>query len=211
MLSDIKQEIIRVIKADKINTSSVADSLGRTGHLPGLNAVNRRHSIVGEVEYLYAYNGSNWPTHEDLAKVTAGNILYIDGINCKSLALIGSLMSRYAFQYKKVLGIVVNGLVRDADELIENNWPVWASGFTPLVCVKVDAVETDKAKINALKEKIHGGILVCDDCGCVLISPQQIDQQLLEKLKKASKQEAHWQAAMDQGYTTFEITCARIV
>ena len=63
---NIKDKIIDYIEKNRVSTTEVADCLGKSGVIEGVNALNSRHFAVGEVEYLYAIEQSNWTVHEDL-------------------------------------------------------------------------------------------------------------------------------------------------
>lgn len=51
---DIKNEIIRKIRMNRISTTEVADCLGKTGVFKDSHAVNRGHFAVGNVKWIYA-------------------------------------------------------------------------------------------------------------------------------------------------------------
>ena len=49
---DIKNEIIRKIRMNRISTTEVADCLGKTGVFKDSHAVNRGHFAVGNVKWM---------------------------------------------------------------------------------------------------------------------------------------------------------------
>ena len=70
----IKQEIINLIRKNRISTTEVADALGKKGVLPYILPINQGIHKVGELQFFYAYNNSNWELHEQIQAFEEGNI-----------------------------------------------------------------------------------------------------------------------------------------
>lgn len=202
----MKDEIINFIRRNWLSSADVADALGRSGHVPDLLPVNDGQHVVGEVEYLYAWAGSNRILHRDLAQATAGRILFIDGLYCGDKAILGHLMAGYAMGQRKALALVVNGLIRDTGRMKAEQMPVWCKGRSPIICRK-DAQETLVREVEFRRQKFQGGIMVCDTDGCVCIPPHLISADLLVVLEGIRNRESLWYQCIDQGKSTFEVIC----
>lgn len=168
-----------------------------------MTSLNRRLKRVGEVEYLFAWAGSNWHTHKDLADVPPKRILFVDTHYCNGLAAVGHLMASYAFLHKQALALVVDGNIRDVDRM--DSYPVWSSGFSPVACEKRN--HERPAEVEKLKFKYQGGIMVCDDTGAVMIETGHVTQDTYQKLVKIKEREQDWYEKLKKGLSTFEITC----
>ena len=140
-----------------------------------------------------------------------GKIVYIHGINCGDRAIIGDLVSKYIFLYKKAKAVVINGFVRDAHTIIKENYALWSLGATPIGCVNIKNETLPPAEeLEALREKFDKGIMVCDDSGVVLIEPGQISETIIEKLKFIELQEDIWYFCLDtHKMSTYEIVCEK--
>ncbi len=207
----MKKEIIKRIENDLMSTSEVADALGKTGCIGGVLPINPRLHRVGEVAFVYSCNGTNWHTHKQVEKIENDRIVYVHGLRCEDVALFGHLVTRYLFQSKNARAVVLNGLVRDVADIISDNYPVWATGISPIGAVNYQKQITpaEKATLNDMREKFEGGIILCDDTGVVLIEKEHHTKEFMDKLDFIRNQEATWYKCLDEGMTTFEIVCEK--
>lgn len=208
---DLKNEIIEMIRKNRISSTEVADALGKTGHIEGPHALSPGYHVVGEVEFIYTYDGSNWPCHEQLQDISQDKILYCHAFNCEGKAVFGDIVSKYIMLYKQARGIVVNGQLRDVHRIIKEKYPAWCTGVTPIGCVNAKPENPPpEDQVKALREQIHGGIMVCDDSGVVLIRRDQINSEIINHLNFIELQEDIWYYCMDSHkMSTYEIICEK--
>jgi RraA family protein len=74
--------------------------------------------------------GDNLMIHAAIAMAKPGDVLVIDGKGATSCALMGALMIN-ACKVLELGGIVMDGAIRDTDELRELGFPVFAVGANP--------------------------------------------------------------------------------
>jgi len=208
---DLKEEIINTIRTNRISTTEIADALGKSGHIPGLQSLQSNTHKVGEATFIYAFNHSNWETHEQIAAMDEGKIAYVHGIECGDRAIFGHLVSKYLVLYKQAIAVVVNGYVRDVPALIREDYPIWYGGRSPIGCFNVkNDVAPPTDLLESLQQRFEGGILVCDDSGVVLIEPHQITEDLKDQLAFIELQEDVWYFCMDSmKMSTYEIVCEK--
>lgn len=60
--------------------------------------------------------------------------MFIEAFNCGDRAIIGELVSKYILLYKQAKAVVCNANMRDANDLIKQNYPIWCKGFSPVGC-----------------------------------------------------------------------------
>lgn len=208
---EIIDKIIDYLVEEKISTTEVADALGKTGAVPDLMPLNRGQYRVGKIKWVYACEESNWTIHDQIKTVDEGQIIFIDSFHCGDRALIGELVSKYLFAYCKTRAVIVRGKVRDAARLIQENWPIWCSGCSPIGCFKEKPVEdiSDLLKTE-YRAKYDGGIAICDDCGVVVIPKGKADINLLNTLYYVENQERIWFDRLDHyRENTYEIVCQK--
>ena len=181
---DIKNEIIRKIRMNRISTTEVADCLGKTGVFKDSHAVNRGHFAVGNVKWIYALDESNWSIHEQIREVQAGDVVMIEAFNCGDRAIIGELVTKFAVLYREAVAIISNANMRDANDIIKQNYPMWCKGFSPVGCFnKYIEQPLDSVIEKEHRDKYEGSIAVCDDTGVVIIPKEQHTEELLKKLE----------------------------
>lgn len=209
---DIKHKIIDLIQRNRISSTEIADALGKTGVVDGPKPIGKGHFIVGEVEYIYGHTDSNWPIHEQGKDIEEGKILFIDSFDCEGKALFGDIVSKYFILYKKMKGLVANGLLRDVHVLLKENYPIWCTGYTPLGCFNRDVPLTPELeeKVAARKEIFEGGVLVCDDSGCTLIEKKLLNDATYRSLKFIELQEDIWYYCLDTlKWSTYDTICLK--
>lgn len=207
----IKNEIIDYIRRNRVTTTEVADCLGKSGALENVMPMNRGHFKVGNVKWVYAYNESNWPVHEQVISVQENDVVMVEEFNCKNRAIFGQLVSKYILLYRQATAIVICGMMRDAAELIRENYPIWCRGITPIGCFNVKPTSPfNEQTYLEHKEKYDGAIAVCDDCGVVIIPKEHHTYEFLQKLINIEEQEDTWFERLDRyKENTFEIVCLK--
>jgi regulator of RNase E activity RraA len=166
---------------------------------------------AGSVLWVYAYNESNWPVHEQLQDIEEDKIVFVDTLHCNDRAVFGELVSKYILLYRQSRAIIVNGKMRDAAALIREKWPIWCSGYTPVGCFnKEPEIPVDEAWRKERYEMYHDAIAVCDDCGVVIIPKEKITEEFYQKLCDIEDQEDIWFDRLDHyKESTFDIVCQK--
>jgi len=208
----IFDNIINLIDKNKISSVEVADALNKTGVLNDLYSLNPGKFVVGKVKYIYTYNESNWPLHEQIKDVEEDCILYIDAFECNNRALFGDIVSKVLMLYKKSRALVIDGFLRDAHRLRKENYPIWLKGVTPLGCFnkKVSLSDNIKYKMEERKKIFDDSIMVCDDSGCTIITKKNINENFYKKLEFIELQEDIWYYCVDTlKWSTFETICMK--
>lgn len=207
----MKEQIIQYIEKNKVSTTEVADCLGKTGCLHGIHTVNRGHFRVGEIFYTYATDNSSWKVHEDIQMIPERTILFIDTFNCANRSPIGELVSKFVLLYQQAEAIIVNGNIRDAGNIIKENYSVWCRGFNPEGCFHTNEYADISEQVKTERiEQFSGAIAVCDDGGVVIIPKKFHTKEFLEKLEKIEEQEDIWFDCIDRKkWTTFDTVCLK--
>ena len=208
---EVREQIIKYIRVNKVSTTEVADCLGKTGVLPNVMPVNRGQFQVGKVKWVYAYNESNWDVHEQVCDTEKDDIVYIETFQCGDRAIVGELVSKYILLYRQAAAIVTNTKMRDAHRLIKEQYPIWCTGFSPVGCFNMkNSQPFDQAIIKDRMENVNGSIMVCDDSGVVIIPKEQITEDMLQKLIAIEEQEDIWFDCIDRRkWDTFDTVCLK--
>lgn len=208
--TDLTEQMIRYIKINRVSTTELSDAYAKKGLLDkNVKPVNRGLRAVGRVHYAPSFFGSNWHTHLFMQDCQEGDMVFVEGIECNDKAIFGSLVAKYAILYRQAAGIVVSGFIRDAQEIIKQNYPIWAYGSTPVGCHNYE-VDLDKSIYNERKAYFQNGLMVADDSGVVFIPKLEITLALFDRLKEIEIQENIWFDCIDRlKYSTFETVCQK--
>lgn len=208
-----RKKIIQYLEKNKVSTEEIADILGKTGVIKGVYPIKDDQYVVGEIQYVYAYNNSNWPVHEQLRELQPDKVLFVDTIFVDDEhAVFGELVSSFIMENKKARAIIVNGTMRDLDGLRKRNYPVWCKGITPIGCFNVQP--NRNAEINrqaaAGKEYYDGAIAVCDASGVVVIPKSDINDEFITRMDNMVEQERIWFECVEQkGWDTYDTVCLK--
>ncbi|NJD86397.1 MAG: RraA family protein [Betaproteobacteria bacterium] len=134
-VSDVRRDIERVspdivAQAAKYQAAILADVAGRRGTIDGVSALAPSMKLAGPAFTVEVRPGDNLMIHAAMAMAKPGDVLVIDGKGDTSCALMGALMLNGC----KVLGlggVVIDGAVRDTEELRELGFPVFARAANP--------------------------------------------------------------------------------
>lgn len=207
----MRDKIINYIKRNRVCTTEVADCLGKSGAVPGVYPLNRGHFKVGKVKWVCAWKSSNWDVHEQIVDVDEGDVVFIDAIECEGRAIIGQLVSKYLLLYRQAAAIVVNAPMRDAAGVIRENYPIWCTGVNPVGCFNKKPETPLPSDIRESKKSLYdGAIMVCDDCGVVIVPKELHTEEFLGRLERIEEQEDIWFDRLDhKKENTFEIVCLK--
>jgi regulator of RNase E activity RraA len=134
-LSEVRRDLDRVpadivAQAANYQAAILADVAGRRGTLDGIAPLAPGMKLAGPAFTIEVRPGDNLMIHAAMAMAKPGDILVIDGKGDTSCALMGALMMNGC----KVLGlggVVIDGAVRDTEELRELGFPVFARAANP--------------------------------------------------------------------------------
>ncbi len=113
-----------------LSTTVIGDAMNRMGVASGLVPIWAGARAVGVARTVWTVPGDNKVIHEALDVCEEGDVLVVNGGGDRSRALVGELMAIRAMK-RGVAGFVIDGAVRDRDELAELGFGVWARAVSP--------------------------------------------------------------------------------
>ncbi|MBD8025059.1 RraA family protein [Ureibacillus sp. Re31] len=143
--------------------------------------------VVGTALTVDMRAGDNLFLHQGIYCGGEGFVLVADGKGHTENAYLGELMAKAA-KAIGIEGIVIDGLVRDKESLIEIGLPIFAKGFIPNGPFK-DGPGAINIPISCAGVTVFpGDLIVGDDDGVVVVSKEKIEQ-VLEKAEAKFKYE----------------------
>jgi 3-hexulose-6-phosphate synthase/6-phospho-3-hexuloisomerase len=119
--------IITILK--KVSTANVSDALHRGGVLEGIKPVIKGIKLFGKAVTVRTYPGDWAKTVEAIDTAKPGDVIVIDAGGVPP-AVWGELASESAVQ-KKLGGVVIDGAIRDAEEIERLKFPAFSRLITP--------------------------------------------------------------------------------
>lgn len=167
----------------QIQTSAVSDSQERVSGAVGIAPVGNcmaplgGRSMTGTALTVRTRAGDNLAVHQALELARPGDVLVIDAHGEVTNAILGELMTYYAAS-RGVAGIVVDGAIRDRDDISAGPIPVFSRGVSHMGPYKSGpgAIHGD---VTIGGSVVHDGDLVVGDGdGVVFVSPDRINTVL---------------------------------
>ena len=181
----------------QIPSSNIGDCVKRMNCMfGGIRSYNRR-SIVGPAFTVKVPAGDNLVAQMALDYAQPGDMIVIDGAGYADRALVGGMMLAYA-EERGLAGFVVNGAVRDLDDIEASPLPVFALAATPLGPYREGPGEINVPVVCGGQVVMPGDILVGDSDGIVVI-PRRDAADLLSAVRKNLSMEQDEMRRMKEG------------
>lgn len=183
--------------------ASVADlheAMGRPSCLaatmrPRMRPIVEGLRAAGPAVTAFCAPGDNLMMHRALFLARAGDVLVVQ--TSGPGAQWGDVAAYYAMQ-KGLAGIVVDGFVRDTDELRAMRSPVWATRIGPSSPRKAGH-GTVNAPVFCAGTLVHPGDLVVADGDGVIVLPKAQAPAIVERALERAGREAGQRAQIDAG------------
>ena len=183
-----------------IPSANIGDCVKRMNCMfGGIRAFNHK-TLVGTAFTVKVPSGDNLVAQMALDYARPGDIIVIDGAGYTARALVGGMMLAYA-EKRKLGGYVVNGAVRDLDDIQHSSLPVFAISATPLGPYREGPGEVNVPVVCGGQVVMPGDILVGDADGIVVI-PRRDAAGLLNAVHKNLTMEQNELAGMKNGSYT---------
>ena len=165
-----------------VPSSNIGDCVRRMNCMFGGIRAYNRISLCGPAFTVKVPAGDNLVAQMALDYAKPGDIIVIDGAGYPDRALVGGMMLTYA-EERKLGGFVVNGAVRDLDDIAASPLPVFAMAATPLGPYREGPGELNVPVVCGGQVVMPGDILVGDSDGLVVI-PRRDAPALLEAVRQ---------------------------
>ena len=195
-----KEELVEALK--KVSSSNVSDAIHRGGAMKGIHAVVPGLKMAGKALTVKTMNGDWAKAVEAIDLAEEGDILVIDA-DSGNIAIWGELATWSAVM-RKLGGVVIDGAVRDIDDLKEIRFPIFAryevpdagdpKGFGEIGCEIV---------CGGLKVK-KGDYVIGDDSGVVVI-PQEEAQEIINRSLDVKEKENRIREEIKRGSTLSKV------
>lgn len=173
-------EIMEQFKA--IPASNTADVMSRNCAMnPRIKLVSspKAQMMVGPAFTVKARAGDNLALHAALNFCNEGDVLVVSNEEDDTRALMGEIMMAYLKYTKKVAGIVLDGPIRDIDEIGKWDFPVYCTGTTPGGPYKEGPGELN-VPIACGGISVNPGDIILADPDGVIVIPRRDAAQILK-------------------------------
>jgi 4-hydroxy-4-methyl-2-oxoglutarate aldolase len=162
----------------QLGVATVHEAAGRTGivDIP-LTQVVPGSRVAGPARIALCAQGDNSMVHAVIAHAKPGDVLVLTTPEPAPFALVGELLATQA-QVRGVAGILVDGAVRDFDELAEIGLPIWARFVRAQGATKGTVGKLDVPVVIGGTEIRPGDLVVLDCDGAMALASARVAEVL---------------------------------
>ena len=184
-----------------IPASNTADCMERSCAMhPRIRLVSSPKAPVmaGPAFTVKGRAGDNLALHAALNLCQEGDVIVVSNEGDETRSLIGAVMMTWLFYYKKAAGIVIDGPIRDIDEISTWDFPVYCTGTTPGGPYKEGPGEVN-VPIACGNISVNPGDVIVGDPDGVICIPRKDAPAVLEAAKKFKANDNRKEAASKDG------------
>ncbi len=196
-----EEEMIAIFR--EVSSSNISDAMHRKGAMKGILPINLGSKIVGRAVTVQTFAGDWAKPVEAIDLAGPGDVLVIyNGSNF--IAPWGGLAT-LSCKIKGIEGAVIDGAVRDVNEIREMNYPIFSSGITPNAGDPKGMGEINSEITCGGQAVKPGDYIVGDESGVVVI-PKERAYEIARRAKEVEKTESRLYEEIKRGSTLSQVT-----
>jgi 3-hexulose-6-phosphate synthase/6-phospho-3-hexuloisomerase len=196
----MEEELVAILR--EVSTPNISDAMHRKGAMRDVFSINHGTKIVGRAVTVQTFPGDWAKSVEAIDLAGPGDVLVIYN-GSRYIAPWGGLAT-LSCKMRGIEGVVIDGAVRDVDEIRAMNYPIFASSTTPAAGEPKGMGEIN-SEINCGGQMVKpGDYIVGDDSGVVVI-PKERAYEIARRAKEVEKNESRMYEEIRRGSTLSKV------
>ena len=195
-----EEDMIAIFR--EVSGPNISDAMHRKGAMRGILPINLGIKIVGKAVTVQTFAGDWAKPVEAIDMAGPGDVLVIyNGSN--SISPWGGLAT-LSCKMRGVEGVVIDGAVRDVDEIRALKYPTWSSGISPNAGDPKGMGEINSEITCGGQTVKPGDYIVADENGVVVI-PKERAYEIARRAKEVEKMESRLYEEIRRGSTLSQV------
>jgi len=187
-----------------VPTGNICDSNNKGGNMDaGLKALSKTMRAVGPAFTVRCQPGDNLTIHKAIYEAPPGSVLVIDAQGFVKAGAFGDILATACME-QGIIGVVLDGACRDANDLEEMEFPVFCRSTNPGGTVKESLGERNITIQCGGRVVRPGDWIIADRDGVAVVEVERIEDVVNKAVEKNQKEEEIRQKILE-GHSTIEL------
>jgi 4-hydroxy-4-methyl-2-oxoglutarate aldolase len=192
----------------RLGVATVHEAQGKTGLVDiSLVQVVPGSRVAGRARTALCANGDNLMVHAAVAHAEPGDVLVLTMPEPAPFAMVGDLLATQALD-QGVVAMLVDGAVRDVEELRELGLPIWARYVRAQGAAKDEVGELDTPVVVGGTRIERGDVIVLDADGAVVVEGARLGE-VLTAAREREARETELRARYVAGERSYDVNDLR--
>jgi 4-hydroxy-4-methyl-2-oxoglutarate aldolase len=188
----------------RLGTATVYEAAGRKGLVDlDLHRIVPGSRAAGPARPILCGQADNLMVHAAMAHANPGDLLVLTMPVPRPVALVGDLLATQA-KARGVAGLLIDGSVRDVDELVEIGLPIWARWIRVRGAGKDVPGTIDEPVIVGGARIAAGDTVVLDADGAAVVAQERVEE-VLEAARAREEKERVKRAKLQAGELSYDL------
>jgi len=161
-----------------VSTPNISDAMHKQGAMKDIKPVKLGFRMVGKALTVRTIDGDWAKPVEAIDKAEPGQVIVVD-VNGGKTAIWGELAT-WSAKGKGLAGVVIDGAVRDLDDLVKIDFPIFSRHVSPNAGEPKGFGEIG-AEITCGSQTVRNGDWIIGDDSGIVVVPQEIAQEIANR------------------------------